>query len=331
MSFARRRQWNTNNIVTLDDGVSNEMVTETLETIKKRMENNPDQFLLEILPLWRRYQYKSKRREVNADNLEKNKISSSNIDQHSTVNCNQSIIPLVNSSHKTDVTFTVTDCVQDSSFNSQDREEEDDDDDDIDDDNEELLGSSTATAAAAASTATVANTSSATNDMQSNGRQNANTEHVSVHENKRKRKNVLSSVSSKQRSIVLNERMMKVDYNTMASSSSLNMSGNYSKEINSLSDKSINHTRRLESKMLLNTGNNSSNNTSGHLTDAEALLAQMHPMHQRYHLLQPDLMTGAFPAAASAAAIAAAGLPTAFPFDLYRCLGSLYSPSNDRN
>ena len=321
------------------------MVSETLETIKKRMESNPDQFLLEILPLWRRYQYKSKRREVNADNLEKNKISSTNTDQQPqqqcTVNCTQSLIPLVNhSSNKTDVTFTVTDCVQDSSFNGRDRDDEEEEEDEDEEDDDESHATSIAAAAAAAAAATVAaTTAGATNDMQSNGRQNANTG-VSVHQDtKRKRKNIVSSVSAgkqRQSATTLTERMMKVDYNTTATSSSsssassLNVSGSYSKDINSLSDKSIHHTRRLEGKMLMNTGNNSS--TSGHLTDAEAaLIAQMHPMHQRYHLLQPELMSSAFPAAASAAAIAAAGLPTAFPFDLYRCLGSLYSPSNDRN
>lgn len=92
-------------------------------------------------------------------------------------------------------------------------------------------------------------------------------------------------------------------------------------------DTLISHTRRVEGKVIFNSGN--SNGTT-HLTDAESILSQMHPM-QRYHLLQGEMMTATFPAAASAAAIAAAGLPTAFPFDLYRCLGSLYNPSNDRN
>lgn len=164
------------------------------------------------------------------------------------------------------------------------------------------------------------------NEMQSNGRQNAMT--TLTEQNKRKRKTLSSQ---KSRSTTLTERMMKLEYSGAGSSLTATNSG-VSKDINctSTADK-LHHTlRRVDSKLLLNSPNSSSSSAS-HITDAEALLAQMHPMHGRYHLLQPDLMSSAFPAAASAAAIAAAGLPTAFPFDLYRCLGSLYTPANDRN
>lgn len=274
-----------------------------METIKKRIESNLDEFLLEILPIYRKHQSRTKRRRDSnlkrgskGGEEESKNFSKSN--QMDTANS-----PTSASTVQTVSNFLLSSEQLNASNNANNK---------TNNSNKSNSNSSNSNNDSNSKNTSSSSSSNLMNDLLSPRTQNT-TIQLAIQETKRgvKRKITNSRITSAKRGTTFEDRIMKVECG--------------SKDEQPL-DTLISHTRRVEGKVILNTANSN----GSQLTDAESILSQMHPM-QRYHLLQPELMTANFPAAASAAAIAAATLPNAFPFDLYRCLGSLYPSSNDRN